>query len=222
MNVQDIPRPGEDYARVALIDAATLLLAKRQRDIPEDFLAKLFGLAVPDDLSRYTAGDLAGIAERSWSFLSERKAGTPKVRFEPDPAIPGVSVLEIVNDDMPFLVNSIVGEINHRGLDIRLLVHPVFIVERNDVGALVNFKAARTVGGQRESFIHVHVDGVEDAAQRAEIVHALENVLADVRVSVQDWQPTLTRAREVIADLQRTRRRLRSRRSRKQSSFSNG
>ena len=203
MNVQDIPRPGDDYARVALIDAATLLLAKRKCDIPEDFLAKLFGLAVPDDLTRYTAEDLAGVAERSWSFFAERKAGTPKLRFDPAPAIPAVSVLEIVNDDMPFLVDSVIGEINQRGLDIRLLVHPVFIVERNDAGALVNFKAARTVGGQRESFIHIHIDGVDDAAQRAEIVHAVENVLADVRVCVQDWQPTLTRAREVIADLRK-------------------
>ena len=201
MNVRDIPRSADDYAGVALIDAATLLLAKRKSAIPDDFLAKLFGLVVPEDLARYTADELAGIAERSWSFLGERKAGTPKIRFEPAAASRDVSILEIVNDDMPFLVDSVVGEINHRGLDIRLFVHPVFIVERNDAGALVNFRASRTVGGQRESFIHIHVDGVEDAAQRAEIVHALEAILADVRVCVQDWQPALARARSVIADL---------------------
>jgi len=201
MNVRDIPRSADDYAGVALIDAATLLLAKRKSAIPDDFLAKLFGLVVPEDLARYTADELAGIAERSWSFLGERKAGTPKIRFEPAAASRDVSILEIVNDDMPFLVDSVVGEINHRGLDIRLFVHPVFIVERNDAGALVNFRASRTVGGQRESFIHIHVDGVEDAAQRAEIVRALEAILADVRVCVQDWQPALARARSVIADL---------------------
>ena len=174
MKVQDIPRSDDDYASVALIDAAAALLTKRKRGIPDDFVVKLFGLAVPEDLERYSAEELAGIAEQSWSFLAEREAGLPKIRFEPAAAPRGISVLEIINDDMPFLVDSVIGELNQRGLDIRLFVHPVFVVERNVAGGLTNFKAARTVGGLRESFIHLHIDGVEDAAQRAEIVQAIE------------------------------------------------
>jgi len=201
MNVQDMPRSDDDYAGVALIDAAAALLAKRARGIADGFVARLFGLAVPEDLERYNADELAGIAERSWSFLAERKAGVPKIRFEPIAAPQGISVLEIINDDMPFLVDSVAGELNRRGLDIRLFVHPVFIVERNLAGGLTTFKGARTVGGLRESFIHLHIEGMEDAAQRAEIVQALENVLADVRVCVQDWQPMLARVRGIIAEL---------------------
>jgi glutamate dehydrogenase len=201
MNIQDMTRGGDDYASVALIDAATVLLAARRSDIPDDFLAKLFGLAVPEDLARYTAEQLAGIAEQSWSFLAERPAGVPKLRFEPALDPRGIAVLEIVNDDMPFLVDSVVTELNQRGLDIRLFVHPVFVVERNRAGKLINFKASRTVGGQRESFIHLHVEGLDDATQRAEILQTLENILADVRVAVQDWQPMLARIASVIADL---------------------
>ena len=201
MNVQDIPQRGDDYASVALIDAATILLARRRRDIPDDLLAKLFGLAMPEDLGRYTADELAGIAEQSWSFLAARELGVPKLRFAPAAVRPGVAVLEILNDDMPFLVDSVVAELNQRGLDIRLLVHPVFVVERDLAGKLVNFKGARTVGGQRESFIHLHVEDLEDAAQRAEIVHTLESILAEVRVAVQDWQPMLARVGNIIAEL---------------------
>ena len=72
MNVQDIPRSGDDYASVALIDAATALLAKRKPDIPDDFLAKLFGLAVPDDLERYSAEELA--AHRRAIVVVSRRA----------------------------------------------------------------------------------------------------------------------------------------------------
>jgi len=201
MNVQDIPHGGDDYASVALIDAATALLAKRKPDIPTDFLAKLFGLAAPDDLARYGAEELAAIAERSWTFFAEREAGVPKIRFEPAAAARGVAVLEIVNDDMPFLVDSVVGELNARSLDIRLFVHPVFVVERDLAGKLTNFKGARNVGGQRESFIHIHVDSLEDVARRAEIVEALNGILAEVRVCVEDWQPMLARIRAIIADL---------------------
>ena len=111
-------------------------------------------------------------------------------------------MLDIVNDDMPFLVDSVVGELNERGLDIRLLVHPVFIVERDAAGKLAQLQ--RRAHGRRRSakasstFIST---GADDAAQRAEIVRALESILADVRVCVQDWQPMLARARDIIADL---------------------
>ena len=102
---------------------------------------------------------------------------------------------------MPFLVDSVLGEINQRGLDIRLFVHPVFVVERDAAGRLVNFKADRNVGGERESFIHIHLDGADDAEQRAELVREVEGILADVRVAVQDWKPMLSRISGVIADL---------------------
>ena len=110
-------------------------------------------------------------------------------------------MLQIINDDMPFLVDSVLGEINQRGLDIRLFVHPVFVVERDAAGRLVNFKADRNVGGERESFIHIHLDGADDAEQRAELVREVEGILADVRFAVQDWKPMLLRISGVIADL---------------------
>src|SRR5215469_16595985 len=120
MNVQDVPRgdnphdgqPDGDLASVALITAADALLSQRRRDIPDDFIAKLFGLAVPQDLERYAAGELADIAERSWALLQERQAGTAKIALEPLPGRNSSAVLDIVNDDMPFLVDSVIGEIN--------------------------------------------------------------------------------------------------------------
>ncbi len=204
MNAQDIPRGNDSHDGAALLDAAATLLAKRRPDIPAGFVAMLFGLAAPDDLDRYSADALAGIAEQSWAFLAERTAGVPKIRFEPAASPPGIAVLEIVNDDMPFLVDSVAGELNRRGLDIRLFVHPVFVVERDSTGRLTGFMHARPAAGSRESFIHLHIEGADDTAQRAEIVRGLEDVLADVRVCVHDWQPMLARIRGVIAELRET------------------
>jgi glutamate dehydrogenase len=201
MNVQDFPRAVEAVAGQALIGAAGAALEKRRTDIPQTFLAELFGHAAPDDLARYTPGELAAIAEQSWSMLGQRRANAPKIRFEPALAPRSVSVLGIVNDDMPFLLDSVVGELNQRGLDIRLLVHPVFSVERDEAGNLVAFRGIVKDQGRPESFIHIHIEGVLDQARQAEVIRALEEVLADVRVSVQDWGATLTRVREIIADL---------------------
>ncbi len=201
MDDQHLPPDGADHARLALLDAAAGLLAQRRPDVPVDFVVKLFGLAVPEDLERYSAEVLAGIAERSWAFVAERPADAPKIRFEPMAAPSGIAVLEIVNDDMPFLVDSVAGELNRRGLDIRLFVHPVFTVERDSAGRLMKFMPTRSVEGSRESFIQLHVEGADDSAQRADIVRALESVLADVRACVRDWRPMLARIRGVIAEL---------------------
>jgi glutamate dehydrogenase len=199
--MQETPHHVDDPAAATLIEAAAAALAKRRPDIPPDFVAAMFGLAVPEDLERYDAEQLAAIAEQSWSFLAVRKTGTPKVRFEPIAEPRGISVIEILNDDMPFLVDSVVGEINDRGLNISLLVHPVFALVRDDAGKLKTIDLSPNGKGRRESFIQIHIDGVDEIARRAEVVRALEEVLADVRVCVDDWRPMLVRADEIIADL---------------------
>src|SRR5580704_13222458 len=114
MNVQDFPLNADDSTGQALIGAAAAALAQRRHDIPDTFLAELLGSAVPDDLQRYGPDELAAIAERSWSLLAVRKAGAPKISFEPAPVTRIVAVLDIINDDMPFLLDSVVGELNQR------------------------------------------------------------------------------------------------------------
>src|SRR4029077_16301219 len=202
MNVHDtLPAADGDRTRSALIGAAAAALAGRNRDVPPDFVAQLFGHAVPEDFARYRPEELAGVAEQSWALLQERKPGAPKIRFEPAAAKPGVAVLEIINDDMPFLVDSIVGEISERGLDIRLLVHPVFTGERSETGKLNAFHGAHKGNGRRESFIHINVDDDGNATARADLVRTLADILAEARVCVQDWRPMLARLSEVTAEL---------------------
>ena len=165
------------------------------------FSPSCIGRAVADDLDRYNPEELAALAEQSWSFLLERKPGAPKIAFTSARSAHSLAVLEILNDDMPFLVDSVLGEISERALDIRLLVHPVFTVERDEAGRLTAFKGTHKGEGRRESFIHIHIAGLDDDGQRAEIVAALEEVLADVRVAVADWRPMLARASDVAAEL---------------------
>src|SRR6185437_10841621 len=160
-----------------------------------------FERAAPEDLVRLSPDELAAIGEQSWSFLLQRQAGLPKIAFRPAPTGTGIAVLDIVNDDMPFLVDSVLGELAEHAVDIRLLVHPVFSVERDQAGRLTTLKGARKADGHRESFIHIHVAGADDEKERTHIVAALAAVLADVRVAVQDWRPMLARASEVAAEL---------------------
>src|SRR5580704_11372579 len=101
----------DDSAAHATLDNAGVALAARRNDIPANFVAQLYARAVPEDVARYAADDLAALAERAYDFIVERAPGTPKVRCETVKLTASgerksVSVIEIVNDDMPFLVDS--------------------------------------------------------------------------------------------------------------------
>jgi len=199
----------DERAARRLIEQAGTIVTGLYGDMPESFAAQLFARAAPEDLTRYEPRELAALAEEAWAFLKERRPGAGKVRFESRPGpigaehIKTVSIIEIVNDDMPFLLDSIMGELTELGIEVRLVVHPIFTIERDNAGSLIGFRGdAPAVGtAQRESFIHVHVERIEDANRRAQVVRALELVLADVRVCVQDWRAMLTRVGEVVADM---------------------
>src|ERR1700761_9588615 len=137
----------------SLLDAAAAAVALREPRVPPVFLAKFFGRAAPEDLARYRPEQLAAMAAQAWAFFAERAPGVAKLRLAPAAAMPGVAALDIVNDDMPFLVDSVIGELNERGLAISFLVHPVFLVERDEPGTLIGFEDSRPGEGKRESFI---------------------------------------------------------------------
>src|SRR5690349_19696585 len=114
-----------------------------------------------------------------------------------------VSIIEMINNDMPFLLDSVMAELTQQNVDVRLVLHPIITVERDQTGALIGFRGDGPAVGAalRESFIHIHVERIEDEARKAQILEALEAVLADVRVCVQDWRPMMSRVGEVIAEI---------------------
>ncbi len=206
--VLDKPAPdshdsAEHVAARAAIEQAGGELAARQPGIPAEFVAGLFGRAVPEDVVRYDAAQLAQLAERAWAFLGQRDPGVPKVRCETvqidtENSPRSITVIEIVNDDMPFLFDSVMGEIAERRLEVRLVAHPVFGVQRE--GGKLAGLTAPSAGG-RESLIHIHVEPIGEAAARGDIVAALERILLEVRLAVTDWRPMLERIHAVIAEL---------------------
>ena len=201
----EFPASEHENAARAVIEQAGAALGMRRSDIPPAFVAQLYARAVADDVLCYAAADLAELAARAFDFVKDRPPGAPKIRCETvalkeSGERKSVSVIEIVNDDMPFLVDSVMGEIADRRLDVRLVAHPVFGVRR-DGGKLVALGAADAAASARESFIHIHLEPIEDEAARADIVRALEGVLGEVRLAVQDWRAMLERVNGIVADL---------------------
>src|SRR5688572_9404129 len=197
----------EERSAALLVAAAEALLTAQNPSVPSDFIAGLFGRVAPEDLIRYDGREIAALTESAWSFMAERAPGQPKLRIAtPTGAseqLRHTSVVEIVNDDMPFLLDSVMGELAERGVEARLVAHPMFTVTRDPSGRLTGFKglSAPGEGGSRESFIHIHLERIPEESQRAELLAALEIVLADVRLGVADWRTMTARVGEIAAEL---------------------
>jgi glutamate dehydrogenase len=196
---------GEEGEGHRLIGAAVAWIGATRPDIPPDFVVQVWHTAPPEDLLQYPREALARVAEEIWAFLATRPPGKPKIRFDAprrDIEAAAYSALTLINDDGPFLFDSILAELAEQGLSVQLAVHPVVGVARNAEGVLTQYGAAPTTPGyRRESLIHFHLEPVEDAEHRAAVVEALERVLADVRAAVGDWKAMLARVEAAIADL---------------------
>ena len=92
--------------------------------------------------------------------------------------------IALVNDDMPFLVDSIAATLTALGVSIDRLVHPVIPVERDGAGDLTGLGSAET--GHRESFVYIETPRI-DARHRRDLLAELRRTLGDVRAAVNDW-----------------------------------
>ncbi|WP_439572381.1 NAD-glutamate dehydrogenase [Phreatobacter sp.] len=193
----------------ATIEQAETILRGTEDAIPSTFVADLFGRADPEDLAGYEGRDLAVLAAGAFRHLGQRAAGQSRLTVhEPDPTsatsvLSGVTVIEAVNENMPFLVDSVLGVLTELGMRIRLVCHPIVTIEREPTGELSVYRGLdhSDPAAPRESLIHIHVDRVADDGRRAVLVSELEATLADVRICVADWRPMITRVQAIIEDL---------------------
>ena len=164
----------------------------------------------PMDIHARDAETLAGIARSHWKTAAQRKPGKPAIRvYKPDPRKEGWTcdhtIIEIVTDDMPFLVDSVSSEMNRRGLTVHLVVHPIFKVKRDARGRLVRIldPGEPEDGARVESWMHVEVDEETPDGQR-DIEKGVLKVLDDVRLAVQDWRPMRERMAQIIDGFRQT------------------
>ncbi len=195
-----------EEAKAALVEKALAQVRERlsgeQASDVERFLRAYYADAAPEDLAEL---DLYGAALAHWHFLQRRHLGELKVHaYTPTLEEHGWqskhSVVEIVTDDMPFLVDSVAMALTSRGSAIHVFVHPIVKVRRDDEGRLSELREW-TNEGLAESLMHVEIDRQPDQASLDELAVKLRRALADVQAAVEDWPATRERVREIVAEL---------------------
>jgi glutamate dehydrogenase len=117
-----------------------------------------------------------------------RSAGTPAIALETLAGEAGARRmrLAIINDDMPFLVDSVAGAVSTAGLVVARIIHPVVAVRRDADGRLTDVLDRGASGERRESMIYMEMERA-DARTRRSLLADIEAVLGDVRAAVTDW-----------------------------------
>jgi glutamate dehydrogenase len=201
-----------EQAKSEVLDRIMAMIRDRvppeQVDQAESFTRQFYRRVDPADLQQRAVSDLYGAALAAWSFARQRLPGTAKVRvysprFEEHGWRSVHSVVEIITDDMPFLVDSVSMELSRQGLVIHLPIHPVLTVRRDASGALQAILPNGTGPGDglRDSVIHIEVDRQTEPAVLDRIREGIERALADVRVAFEDWGPMRERVREILGQL---------------------
>src|SRR3954464_10897143 len=111
-------------------------------ELAEAFARQFYRWVAPEDVAERDPLDLYGLALGTFNFARERAPGTPKVRvynprFEENGWQSTHTAVEIVTDDMPFLIDSVSMELSRRGFGVHLIIHPVLGVRRDDDGELI-------------------------------------------------------------------------------------
>jgi glutamate dehydrogenase len=198
-----------DAARGLLADAARLAgQAPGSGDLAR-YLTAYYRHVADDDLAAPGPARLAAVAVRHAGFAAQRPQGRAlvEVRHGGDAAFDGSSdVIDIVTDDMPFLVDSITMELANHGLSARLVIHPQLRVRRDVTGVLREVVGKVGAGGPpshdelAESWTHIEIPAL--ASGEAEAIAAdLRRVLGDVRVAVEDYRRMRSRAISLADDV---------------------
>jgi glutamate dehydrogenase len=174
-----------------LIEAA---VGKLKETKAGDLLRLMLAGSPEEDIASKPPEAVAAIGARCFDLLKQRKPGKSKIAAG---AEAGLIHVAIINDDMPFIVDSTLALLNELGFEIELFLHPVIAVRRAADGTLedVQPKTADPDRHSRESFIYAEAAPPQDAAPE-KLQELLTATMADIRSAVLDWRPMQQRVRE--------------------------
>src|SRR3984893_17054033 len=185
------------------------LQTKGRKDVVQaaTFIRQYYSQVDPEDLAERRISDLCGAARATWDFIRTFQSGTTKVRvYNPESQKDGWesthTAIEIIQENMPFLLDSVTMEVNRQGLTLHLIIHPVIRTQRDANGLLVEILPNDPCNNpSSESVIHVEVDRQTDPEKLGELEAGLLRILGDVRKAVEDYSKMREKLDRVVTEI---------------------
>ena len=197
-------RRGGDIRQVivdSIVSSRVTSRTLKNRSQIKRFLAQYFADVPVEDLQGRSEEIMARIALDHLQFAAERRPGQALVRIfnateEEHGYTSPYTFVEMVNDDMPFLVDSVMAAINRHKAAVHITVHPIVAIKRNSKGQVVDIPGPNDEEARSESFVRFAVDHEADPHQLKLLRQEISKVLSDVRLAVRDWGKMRQRMRE--------------------------
>ncbi len=177
-----------------------------------DLIRLYYRYIPPEEVNDTDPVDLVGIVRTHRGLAAQRVPGRPAVRvYNPDADTDGWrtagTVVQLVTDDMPYLVESVTAELVRTGLQVHRVVHPIVVVSRDAVGGLRDILTDAEADDPpaealAESWMSIEVDLITDDDRGREIEGRLHSVLNDVREVVEDTDRMAGTARALADQLE--------------------
>ena len=168
----------------------------------------LCGKISQEDMEFFDAQILAEMAISHWEMAKEREKGEPKLRIYSPQTEDGEqrkTVIDIVSDDLAFLVDSVAADINKNDLLIGILIHPTIHTSYDKKGNLKDMKAESEEGFFRQAHIHVQINETLSKKATADLQAGLYEMLDDVFFANKDWKPMLAKLEAASEELNTAR-----------------
>ncbi len=209
---QDVDKSELVERAIALAQAGKGTGGPPHEQVP-DLLRAYYRHVAVEDLADRSDADVYGAFASHYKLAGNRPQGTAQVRVhtptlsDSDWAAGGHTVVEVVVDDMPFLVDSLTMELSRQLRDVHVVIHPSFDVVRDITGELQSISSVPDGAldpeddAERESWMHVEIDRLPDGDDPQRIVEDIQRVLRDVREAVEDWRKMHAVVEDIVTGL---------------------
>lgn len=202
---------GKDAIVKSVVEKIKQTMTGEQTEFCAEFARQFYGTVALEDLLEWEVDDLYGAAVNFWSLICERAPHETKIRiYNPDYERHGWqtthTVVEVICEDMPFIVDSLRIVINRMGLTSHLTIHMGGIRVKRDSHNRVTEILPRNGGAPRDDVLHeapifIEIDRQTDPATLSELHKNFERALEDNRAVFEDWDKMRTKVREIIKEL---------------------
>lgn len=146
------------------------------------------------DFVNYSDEDLFNAAISGFNFLQNRNLNQSKIRiFNPSLDNNGFdsrfTFIEIVNKDIPFLVDSIVGYLDKNSVEIENVIHPTYKITRKEDGSIDKISFSNKE--RNESFIQLHINKINNEVEIKDFANGLSQLIETINLVVNDWPKML-------------------------------
>ena len=176
--------------------------------LEDRFAAHFYSRLPAEELAGRGGGELRAAALAMLAFMRRRAAGEDKLRvYDADAETDGWrsphTAIDVVTDDRPFIVDSLIAELGRSDIPVHFVAHPIFRVERGAAGELVDLRMRGGEDGAACAESVVRIEIGRGAADLAALQARLADILRDVRAATDDWAAMRAMLEQAMADAAR-------------------